>query len=61
MAENQLIPEVTRKLLYCPDCKIETDHVYEGKFRIYSRWRCLICGRVILGEPISPQLLPFPV
>jgi len=37
---EQLIPEITEKTLYCPECRMETVHVYEGRFRIYSRWRC---------------------
>jgi len=52
--QEELVIGVSTKLLYCPDCGIETTHVYEGKWHWYSAWRCMVCERVILGEPIGP-------
>jgi len=54
MPEEILIPELIEKTLYCPQCRTFTVHVYEGRVRFYSAWRCKVCGRVILGEPIQP-------
>jgi transposase-like protein len=58
MAEEVLIPELTEKIMYCPECKTETVHVYEGPVRFYSSWRCKVCGKSILGEPLHPFPLP---
>jgi len=59
MAEEEaLIPELTKRKMWCPECGEFTWHVYEGPVMYYSNWRCLVCGRVILGEPLHPGRKP---
>ena len=49
-----LIPGVTRRKMLDPELGIEVEHVFEGWWRNYARWRSLATGRLIVGPPYRP-------